>query len=115
MGAADAADSLRLECPAGTGYVGGSCPELDLRSAGSAWLDSTSACAGAKLRLPSPQEVQDLQSEPGFQRVPVEWSGAIDGRDGATVFALAVTSGGLVATDPVSDLHGFRCVATPLR
>lgn len=116
--AVEISDALRLECPAGTQYVAGSCPELNLRSPGTAWLNAVTACANAGLRLPSPQEAQQLQSEPNFQRGTVEWTGNPDGRDTNTdpLHALAViAASGAVATDPVGDLHAYRCVAATRR
>ena len=121
VGAAAVSEGLRLECPAGTQYVAGSCPELNLRSPGAQWINAVTTCANAGLRLPSPQELQQLQSEPGFQRATVEWTGNPDGRDAddaESLDALAVTSAGPgpgVATDPVTDSHAFRCVAPTKR
>jgi hypothetical protein len=113
----DTSTSLRLKCPAGTRYHEGACIELAVRST-AAWADAQAACSAAGRRLPDASELLGFAREPGITlgaAQPFEWTSGLD-RNPPGLNAIAVLeTGGTVspASDPVGDLHPFRCVANP--
>jgi hypothetical protein len=115
----DTATSLRLKCPGGTQYHEGACIESAARGTAT-WFDALMACNGAGRRLPGPAELMGFAHEPGITVGPVptlEWTLGLDDAP-PEVKAPAVTEQGanvLVATDPVDDVHAYRCVANARR
>ncbi len=112
IGAADTAPALRLQCPPETRYLEGACIELAARSTES-WLAAMQTCVGADRRLPSVAELQGARLEPGINLATLEWTSALDASP-PEVKANVVINNGLVASDPITDSHGFRCAAPPL-
>ena len=109
---ADTAAALRLRCPPPTLFVEGACLEPDARNAAADWFTAQQTCLSAGRRLPSVAELQVARLEVEIEQV--EWASALDSAPPG-VRAAAVTGAGAVATDPIGDLHRFRCVAPPLR
>lgn len=117
----DTANSLRLKCPGGTRYHEGACIETAQRGSGTV-IDAITACNAAERRLPGPAELMGFAREPGITIGPVpaaEWTAGFDSSPNPPgVNSAAVAEQGsqvLIVTDPVDDVHAYRCVANARR
>ena len=116
----DTAAALRLKCPRGTRYHEGACIERGKRPAAT-FFAALSACSDAGRRLPGAAELLGFGREPGIRTGDTpdapEWTTEIDSAP-PEVKALVVSRVGsdlLVASDPITESHGFRCVTNARR
>jgi hypothetical protein len=84
-----------------------------VRAAPRDWIAALQTCLSAGRRLPSVAELQVARLEPGVELETIEWTSALDASP-PDVKANVVADVGLIASDPLDDLHGFRCVAPAL-